>query len=126
MIDFNTIQQLEANTCFVAISHRAGEGFRGCDQIDSAIEYKDLRRIVIASIRDTKHIEVDTLRRFDPPRPQRNGCDGLIVAEFAMQIHICNATVDQWFRLLCRLVTGSPASNKSHTLILMEAQPWSA
>lgn len=123
MHNVRSLPRVHPDDCFIAISKKAGEGFRRCEQISPTVEYKDLRRIVIAAIRDTGQLVEETIKVFDPPRPQRSGADGLVVAEFAMTIHVCNASVDQWFDLSCRLVTGSPADNKDHTLILMEVEP---
>lgn len=122
MIALHEIIGLDANTCFVAISKRVGAQLEELRRDGRPTRYNDRRNIIIAAIRDTKRIIPESVKRFLPPKPQRSGHDGLILAEFQMTTHFKNDSMDSLVVIDCRLVTGCPAKDKPYTLILMSME----
>lgn len=125
MISSVELLALSPDNCFIAIAKNVGAAIRAMPGFLSGgyddDDFLHMRNIVTASVVEG-HIVTTSVVIYDPPRPQKHGYSGKILAEFDLAARMVNDTMYGRLCYHCRLVTGSPKGNLPYTLILSSVE----
>lgn len=120
MVNRQTIYDCSPDNSFIAVTRFTGMRLRHICELPSNQRYVDLKKVLIASIKQDREIVPESIMIHEQPS-EKPGSTGKALADFAMRVHIKNHSLNKRIVFLCKLIEGCPHHDGSlpYTLLLI-------